>query len=412
MGFLKKKLSLDLRKAIDKKLYKTYKVIIKCNNLLNMVEKILKTSKSTSIILINSLDCICAEVNPKTIERLIELPAVKFIAFDDTLLLCSAKGVLSSNKSSAAENSLPLGKGVTIGIIDSGIYPHPDLLKPSNKINGFVDILKDVKYPYDDNGHGTFLSGIICGSGYCGKGMYKGVALGSEIFMVKAFNSIGRGNASDILYSIEIITSLALERNIKVLLLPFELLSHNDFLIELFDKSFKNCISKGIVVVVPSGNNDNKENSMKGIAILDSCITVGGVDTTLSIQPYINSSGGFSGVSNKRFKPDVSASALNICSLNSDKNYVSERDLIKLYPRKLETPYTILNGTSCSAAYISALCAIILEKNPDLTPIDINSILKLNASSFGLQRHLVGAGTLTLEKIIELKILPKNKPKK
>ena len=68
------------------------------------------------------------------------------------------------------------GKGIGIGIIDSGVYPHCDLLNPSNRIKKFVDIVNNLNYPYDDNGHGTFMSGLICGSGYGSKGMYKGVA--------------------------------------------------------------------------------------------------------------------------------------------------------------------------------------------------------------------------------------------
>ena len=47
------------------------------------------------------------------------------------------------------------GEGVTIAIIDTGVSPHNDLIKPRNRLVGFKDLVNNKESAYDDNGHGT-----------------------------------------------------------------------------------------------------------------------------------------------------------------------------------------------------------------------------------------------------------------
>ena len=112
-----------------------------------------------------------------------------------------------------------------------------------------------------------------------------------------------------------------------------------------------------------------------GIATLPSCITVAGLDTaTPIIKPYLYSSSGPYG---KLSKPDLSAACVNVVSLNSDSNYISEKNGIKLYPSKLDVPYKTFTGSSIATAYISGLCALLCEKNPSITFKDMSSLLKV-----------------------------------
>lgn len=48
------------------------------------------------------------------------------------------------------------GEGVTVAILDTGIYPHPDF---GNRIVVFKDFVSGKRYPYDKNGHGTHVAG-------------------------------------------------------------------------------------------------------------------------------------------------------------------------------------------------------------------------------------------------------------
>lgn len=53
------------------------------------------------------------------------------------------------------------GKGITTAVLDTGIYAHPDFFIPQNKILYFQDFVRNRRGPFDDNGHGTHVSGII-----------------------------------------------------------------------------------------------------------------------------------------------------------------------------------------------------------------------------------------------------------
>src|SRR5438046_2459444 len=59
----------------------------------------------------------------------------------------------------------PRGAGVSVAVLDTGIAPHPDLTGPTNRIVGWVDLVNNQPAPYDDEGHGTHVAGIIAGNG-------------------------------------------------------------------------------------------------------------------------------------------------------------------------------------------------------------------------------------------------------
>ena len=65
------------------------------------------------------------------------------------------------------------GKGITAAILDSGIYPHPDL---KERIIDFRDFLNGQTGCYDDYGHGTHVAGILAGNGKLSRGRYRGIA--------------------------------------------------------------------------------------------------------------------------------------------------------------------------------------------------------------------------------------------
>ncbi|GAA0178132.1 S8 family serine peptidase [Clostridium sediminicola] len=392
----KKKLDPNLITAIKGHNSKNHRVIIHCKYLPEKIKQKLKSNKIEIIHSISLINCICANISKKMIERLIEYPEIDYISFDTQAFLCassvtSANGIYHDNRYKLS------GKGITVGIVDSGVYPHPDLKNPRNKISCFLDILNNLEYPYDDNGHGTFISGIISSSGYNSNGLYKGIAENSNIYMVKAFNKLGRGFISDILFSIETLLSESEKYNIKVLCLPFELVDSNKFILLLFDSIFKHSISKNIIPIVPSGHNGNTENSMRGIATLESCITVGGLDSTHSLKAYPYSSGG-SSINN--VKPDLSASCVNIYSLNSDKEYISQRNGRKIYPHTLKQSYVAYTGTSISCAFIAGICTLLFENNNDLKFEDILSLLKLSCNMINESKFIQGAGAIEFNNLL------------
>ena len=84
------------------------------------------------------------------------------------------------------------GKDVGICILDTGIAAdHPDF---RGRIQAFADFISYKRIPYDDNGHGTHVAGILCGDGTASGGKYRGVAPGSRLTVLKVLDRFGNGN--------------------------------------------------------------------------------------------------------------------------------------------------------------------------------------------------------------------------
>lgn len=392
----KNKLDNNLKFSLEKSYYTSYRVIIKCKKFVNDMKKKIKSLKGVVLNSIDSLSIICAILTPKSINRLLEYPEIEFISLDSYAFLCG----LSLKTANHINLQMPAIKSdyINIGLVDSGVYPHPDLVKPFNKLEHFVDLINNYEYPYDDNGHGTAVAGIMCGSGISSEGTYKGIVEKGSICCYKAFNSTGKGFISDILFAIESLimdTSL----NIRVLCLPFETFDNNPFILNCFESIFELAEFKNIIPIVASGSNLNLENSIKGIALCKNCLTVGGLNTTkYEIEPYNFSSSG-----NKNLKkPELSAACSEIRCLNSNASYVPENNGIKLYPRKLNDNYITFSGTSLACAYISGLCAILLDNTPNLTLKDLRSLITLSCNEIEYYSNdTVGEGYLDLKRFFK-----------
>src|ERR1051326_2079698 len=97
------------------------------------------------------------------------------------------------------------GAGVGVAVIDSGITSwHDDLTNFSSKrypygnqrVAKFVAFVNGRSLPYDDNGHGTHVAGIIAGNGYDSLGEKGGVAPAASLVSLKVLDADGQGNIS------------------------------------------------------------------------------------------------------------------------------------------------------------------------------------------------------------------------
>ena len=79
------------------------------------------------------------------------------------------------------------GSGVTVCVVDSGIeMNHPDLQRLT--LSGWLDVINNQETPYDDEGHGTAMAGIIVA-----KDGLRGNAQGVDLLVAKAIDSNGEG---------------------------------------------------------------------------------------------------------------------------------------------------------------------------------------------------------------------------
>ncbi|MBQ8734099.1 MAG: hypothetical protein IJY76_06385, partial [Anaerotignum sp.] len=61
-----------------------------------------------------------------------------------------------------AEKIFRPNKGpLSIAFLDTGISPVADFTQPENRIIAFLDLVNGKTKPYDDNGHGTHVTGFF-----------------------------------------------------------------------------------------------------------------------------------------------------------------------------------------------------------------------------------------------------------
>lgn len=91
------------------------------------------------------------------------------------------------------------GSGVTVAIVDSGIFAdHPDLI---GKVVAWDDLVNKRPTAYDDNGHGTHCAGTVAGTG--ADGTITGVAPGANLIGIKVFDAKGNGLTSRVVKGFE-----------------------------------------------------------------------------------------------------------------------------------------------------------------------------------------------------------------
>ena len=380
------KLDSNIKWLLKDDYYEKYRVLICCSSLIDKMSDRVLILKGDLIYKLTYSNIICAKLSKNSILRLIEYPSVSFIMQDDDVSMPFCSKTTGSSISFNFNSNLT-GKGITIGIVDTGVYPHKDLSLSFNKINGFLDLVNGYKFPYDDSGHGTAISGLMCASGYSSKDKIKGISPDAGIYMIKAFNRYNKSFISDILYSIEYLINVSEEYSIKIILLPFHI--KNSYITSSFKSLFNMACHMGITIIASSGNNGTVKDYISGFSLLENCITVGGFDT-LSNDIYRNSSGGNSRIK----KPDFIAPCTGLFSLNSDVRYIPERNGRKIFPGPLKDFYSSFSDISLSSAYAASLAALLLEKNRNLSPDDIKSLLKASCKLINLPKYLQGEGLI------------------
>ena len=163
------------------------------------------------------MQCFYTSIPYSKMMALCKYPCVKFITKTTQVftLIDRAKQFMNMDKAKLPNSSS------TIAVIDTGINPHLDFLLPYNRIVHFKDLINNHTYPYDDNGHGTFISGICAGSGVCSQFKYSGIVPKSNIVMIKALDKSGETTSQTILDAMQYIYDIRKKYNIKVVCMSF-----------------------------------------------------------------------------------------------------------------------------------------------------------------------------------------------
>ena len=296
------------------------------------------------------------------------------------------------------------GRNVTVAVLDTGIdSTHPDLAgRVVKNIKLFDTLSASVGFNYPINseslantdllhGHGSFVAGVIGGSGAASNGKYSGVAPGSKLVGLSA------GDLT-LLHVLEGLDYLLTNEQLNVRVVNCSFSANTVFDVnDPVNIATKMLTDRGVNIVFSAGNTGPGEHTLNPYSVAPWVISVGATDTQGRLADFSSRGDFASGL----FHPTLVAPGVKVVSTRGSgavnitgAEGIVNGDLQRLSPSELPY-YTTASGTSFSAPQVAGTIALMLEANPALTPADVRDILQATATPFApYYQHEVGAGML------------------
>jgi serine protease AprX len=317
------------------------------------------------------------------------------------------------------------GKGATVAFLDSGFYPHPDLVTPVNRVIAYEDLSKErcsLFFPERVEvwqWHGTQTSVVAAGNGQLSNGTYRGLAHEAELVLVKV-SERGRISEENIARGIKWVIANRERYNIRVLNISLGGDEDVPCSKSIVDQAAEEAVSQGIVVIAAAGNSGAEGRHSIPPANSPSVITVGGYTD----HNQLNGSeldlyhSNFGVTADGTVKPEIVAPAMWVAApilpgtrfyeraealsrlaaaidyelrdlsreleeaelperiANSDATEIRAYVEATLQQQKIVAAhYQHVDGTSFAAPIVTSVVAQMIQANPTLTPGAIKNIL-------------------------------------
>jgi serine protease AprX len=359
---------------------------------------------------------------------------------------------------------------IDVAVIDTGTAPVLGLNR-GNVWHGpdFSFEAKATKLAHNDtNGHGTMMASLIAGSEYAPPttkpaqntappapfnvrtwGQFNGIAPGARIISVKAGDSQGGVDVTQVIAAIDWVVAHAdtNDMHIRVINLSYGVAALDDWTQDALSYAVDQAWKKNIVVVASAGNsgatktnngNEYYTASWSGVlspAYNQKVIAVGSYDTGGTPKFDVNgaplapgvpadsvSSYSTSDTTSKGRTVDVVAPGDHVIGLHATGSFMDDQMYEQCaYPQDPTVPYAPSTfgpynrfvrgtGTSEAAALTSGAVALMLSANPDLTADQVKNILKTTASPIDGTAAAVGSGEINLDRAYAPATAPKPTP--
>ena len=247
------------------------------------------------------------------------------------------------------------GSGVKICIVDTGIdISHPDL--EFANIIGWNDLISGSVSPYDDEGHGTAMVGIIAS-----KGGLNGVSPKADLLIAKAISDDGSGTDSTIADAVD----WCVDEGADIISLSLggsQGFGSGFFTTDQLEESVQEAIDLGVYVVAAAGNDgEDDDGDVESPGSVEDVICVGAVTRTSSIW-----SGSSVGDNNGRLWPNPILPRQDPDKKPEIVAPGHEVPVLMARSTGSGTWWGWSSGTSAATAWVSGSIAIFLEANPDM----------------------------------------------
>lgn len=315
------------------------------------------------------------------------------------------------------------GKNVVVAVLDSGTnFEHYDL--SDHLWSGYADcdgdgVADDIIHGWnfatndiagnsnirDDYGHGTHCAGIVCGDGSSGN--TTGIAPDASLMTLKIVNRSGGGSPEQMIRGVE----FAVENGADILSMSLGFKNHQigDAAKASLRKTFENVLEAGVIVCAAAGNDGNTSGVPNNIDIPASCpppylhedqlensggissvVCVGAVDSNDNYASF--SSQGPSTWQGSEWN-DYAYDENNIGLIRPD--IVAPGDMIYSLKHDTNNKYKFNSGTSQATPCVAGVMALMLEKNPNLSPAEICEIIENTAVKLSEKKNnLTGSGRI------------------
>jgi len=361
-----------------------------------------------------------ARLPASQIEGFADDPEVEHVSFDSPVRAHMDVAYPAVKADAAFVNSGGLdGTGVGVAVIDTGVYAHDDLMRSSQQAQAVeVEVVGHEHGLADYYGHGTHVAGIINGNGAdsTGGGYYRtfrGLAPGARLVSLRALYPDGSGSTSDIITALDWVVKFRTQYNIRVVNLSLGHPVYESYTTDPLCLAVRAANNAGIVVVVAAGNEGNVGSGYGTIdspANEPSVITVGAMDDKNSVStsddvlaPY--SSKGPTLIDHV-VKPDIVAPGTHIVSLRAtgsylDTNYHDWTLTVSQYKngggKTTDGMYYDLSGTSMAAPMVAGAAALMIQKDPTLSPAAVKARLMASTVKDTALLFETGAGYLNVD---------------
>lgn len=289
------------------------------------------------------------------------------------------------------------GKGVRVAVLDTGIAKHPDL---TGRLITFQDFVNGAVGAYDDYGHGTHVSGILCGEGNIQK-EYRGIAPQADLISVKVLDKNGNGRREQVISGIRWVIQHNREYGIRIMNISVGSVKEGNEQDQRLIESVEQAWDSGIVVVCAAGNLGPEPYTITAPGNSRKVITVG------MAEDRHNWYSGCGPTYACVCKPDLVAPGSQIWSCNA---FYSGRAGISghscsdssCYSGRSRKFYCQKSGTSMATPMISGAIALLLEKEPWLTNVEVKMRLKEAAKDLGMERNRQGWGQPDIPTLLNL----------
>ncbi len=304
------------------------------------------------------------------------------------------------------------GAGIVVGVLDTGVnYDHLDLadhvwVNPAYPNHGY-DFVNNDDDPMDDHGHGTHCAGTVAGDGTAGS--QTGMAPDATIMCVKVLDAGGSGSESGVWAAIQ----FTVDNGGDVISMSLGWQHSWGVDRESWRNSFDNALAAGVISAVAAGNEGNQQGSYP---IPDNVRTPGDCP-----PPWLNPDqtliGGTSGVVcvgstdiNDNASSFTSQGPVDWSAISPFNDYAYSPGMglirpdvaapgsnIKSLAHYSNTGYEDgWSGTSMATPAVAGVMALMLDKNPYLTAVEINMALETTALDLGAggKDNIFGAGRI------------------